>query len=407
MLRLLPYLVLLGCVGLSGCTFVPQVAHQPSIRNPFPQLSKVAVAPFFNLSDEPTLDGRRVATAYYNELQAIPGFEVVPVGVVERAIQDYGLTLRSPEDARRLAQILDVDAVVIGAVTEYSPYYPPRVGLQIEWYAANSCFHPIPPGYGLPWGTEDEQDIPEPLVFEAEMALAKAQLATQTPPGALEQIPAPLPVPVPGSPGASQTGPRSGDPGQTILPGGQGYEPEGPGSEPGSSVAPLPPEGSGQGANETESDPDGQIEPTSYQGPDATGGQVKPTSHQEPATDEAQGAVAGAVWTGVAGGFPPDWPDPRGFIPPGPQPVRPPCWPSREPVLRHTRIYHGNDMDFAQALETYVFFRDDARFGGWQGYLQRSEDFIRFCCHMHIAEMLTARGGAGQSRVVWRWDSIR
>jgi len=80
---------------------MPQVAHEPSIHNPFPQLSKVAVAPFFNLSDEPTLDGRRVAIAYYNELQAIPGFEVVPVGVVERAIQDYDLTLRSPEDARR------------------------------------------------------------------------------------------------------------------------------------------------------------------------------------------------------------------------------------------------------------------------------------------------------------------
>ena len=46
------------------------------------------------------------------------------------------------------------------------------MGLQVEWYAANPGFHPIPPGYGLPWGTHEEQDIPGPLVFEAEFALA-------------------------------------------------------------------------------------------------------------------------------------------------------------------------------------------------------------------------------------------
>jgi len=37
----------------------------------------------------------------------------------------------------------------------------------------------------------------------------------------------------------------------------------------------------------------------------------------------------------------------------------------------------------------------------------RSDDFIRFGCHMHITEMLTARGGAGETRVVWRWPVTR
>ena len=63
--------------------------------------------------------------------------------------------------------------------------------------------------------------------------------------------------------------------------------------------------------------------------------------------------------------------------------------------------------EFTEALASYYYFRDDARFGGWQSYLQRSDDFIRFCCHMHIWEMLTARGGAGETRVVWRWPKIR
>jgi hypothetical protein len=88
-------------------------------------------------------------------------------------------------------------------------------------------------------------------------------------------------------------------------------------------------------------------------------------------------------------------------------PVRPPCLPTEGPVMSHTRIYLGNDSEFTEALASYYSFQDDARFGGWQNYLQRSGDFIRFCCHVHISEMLAARGGAGESRVVWRWPENR
>ena len=77
-----------------------------------------------------------------------------------------------------------------------------------------------------------------------------------------------------------------------------------------------------------------------------------------------------------------------------------PCCVTRGPTT-------ASDMEFTEALSSYYFFRDDARIGGWQSYLQRSDDFIRFCCHMHISEMLSARGGAGETRVVWRWPTIR
>jgi hypothetical protein len=70
-------------------------------------------------------------------------------------------------------------------------------------------------------------------------------------------------------------------------------------------------------------------------------------------------------------------------------------------------MYHGHDAQFTAALQNYYNTRDEARFGGWQSYLQRSDDFIRFCCHLHIAEMLTARGGAGKTRVVYRWSDDR
>ena len=75
--------------------------------------------------------------------------------------------------------------------------------------------------------------------------------------------------------------------------------------------------------------------------------------------------------------------------------------------MQQTRTYNGHDSDFTEALSNYCYFRDDARFGGWQSYLERSDDFIRFCCHKHIWEMLSARGGAGKTRVAWRWFPVR
>src|SRR5208283_2516920 len=63
--------------------------------------------------------------------------------------------------------------------------------LQVSWFTANPNFHPIPVGYGLPWGTAGEKDIPGTLVFQSEMELAKAQLKTQTPPYQTQPVPPP------------------------------------------------------------------------------------------------------------------------------------------------------------------------------------------------------------------------
>lgn len=330
-------LLAIVCLTLTtGCQFLPEITRQPSVFNPFPQLSRVAVAPFFNLSAEPAVDGRQFAQAYFNELQNVPGFEVLPVGVVESKMREHGLSLAGPEEAQRLAQLLGVDAVVVGAVTDFSPYYPPRCALQVEWYSANPCFHPIPPGYGLPWGTTEEELIPGPLIFEAERALAREQLRTQEP---LQPVVVPAASPPP-------------------------------------AALPEVPADEGTPADEVK----------------LVGGVTDP---------------AASTFATTATALPPDWPDPRGLVPPGPCAARPGCRPSQEPVLRHTKSYNGHDSAVTEALSTYHYFRDDARSGGWQSYLQRSDDFIRFCCHLHIAEMLTARGGAGETRVVWRWPIDR
>jgi hypothetical protein len=388
LLRIFPAAMLAGMVFGStvGCNLIiPEISHQPTIHNPFPQLSKVAVVPFFNQSDEPTVDGREFALAYFTELQSVPGFDVVPLGVVEEAILDEHIDLSTPAEVRRLARVLDVDAVIVGAVTDYSPYYPPRCGLRVEWYSRNPGFHEIPAGYGLPWGTPDEEFIPAPLVFEAELALAKAQLATQTP-----NCPSPAPT------RAAQ--PNSN--GQPLLP--KQRPVDGDSMTPGDEPTNTAPSSDGSGASTILHRKHKQVayEQTTCVMPD----QTLTSAPGMPGNSVANG-MTGQIGAGVL--LPPDWPDERGFIPPPPSPVHPPCLATDGPVMTHTRIYVGNDSEFTEALASYYSFQDDARFGGWQNYLQRSNDFIRFCCHMHIAEMLSARGGAGESRVVWRWPEDR
>jgi hypothetical protein len=394
-------------LNVAGCHMIfPDVSHQPVVHNPFPQLSRVAVAPFFNQSDEATVDGRKFALAYYGELQAVPGFEVVPLGVVEEAILAHRIDLSHAGEAQRLARVLGVDAVVIGSVTDYSPFYPPRCSMRVEWYAANPGFHEIPPGYGLPWGTPEEEFIPAPLVFEAEMALAKAQLATQSPEceTPVEPAPAGTPIESPAFPGGAPS-----------------HEAEVAGQNNGHAV-PIPEDSSIESdAGDTNRLDDSDDAPPAAdpQPPAETAAQYEEELTLDassdgislPALQSAPAAVAattGAIGAyGQPGAIPPDWPDERGFIPPPPSPVRPACCPSNGPVMTHTRIYHGSDSEFTEALASYYHFRDDARFGGWQNYLQRSDDFIRFCCHLHIAEMLSARGGAGETRVVWQWSDSR
>jgi hypothetical protein len=375
--------VMLGSAG--GC-HLWEVCHQPVVHNPFPQLSRVAVAPFFNQSDEPTVDGRMFALAYFAELQATPGFEVVPLGVVEEAILAHQVDLSDAGEARRLANLLGVDAVVIGSVTDYTPYYPPRCGLRVEWYAANPGFHEIPPGYGLPWGTPEEEFIPQPLVFESEMALAKAEMTSRTPNCPPPPLDPPRRLKSSEEPGLFNAVPSSEPPAEESSR-------ENKNSEEADEPSDVPAQGAG------DSEISGailtlyEVEISDEELPAGGGGDASlpPETADSADTTVATGPHGAASTDGAGAGS--DQP--------------PPCIPYNGPVMTHTRIYHGNDGDFTEALANYYHFRNDARFGGWQNYLQRSDDFIRFCCHMHIAEMLSARGGADQTRVVWRWSDCR
>jgi hypothetical protein len=296
-------------LGAAGCCVVPV-----AVGNPIPGMTTVAVAPFFNLSAEPTVDGRRFAISYYSELQKTSNYQLIPVGIVETAIRENNLDMTSPADAVKLAQILGVDAVVVGAVTEYIPYYPPQLGVQINWYSPRDwIFYP-----GI--SSTSPAPVPETPACpaacppgDARQPVVRGQMADDDDSERASPFPPPPAVKVAQAPRAAST------------------------------AVPVPP--------------------------------IWPPEPELPLSGGSTSAGGSAAPPRSNGGACPDV---------QPEPVH--------PIMSYTRFFDGADRDLLQALKGYYLLRGDMRSGGWQAYLHRSDDFLRFASHVLVVEMLSLHG---------------
>ncbi len=61
--------------------------------------------------------------------------------------------------------------------------------------------------------------------------------------------------------------------------------------------------------------------------------------------------------------------------------------------MSYTNFFDGADRQLIQSLKGYYYLKGDTRSGGWEAYLHRSDDFLRFACNMLVVEMLTLHGG--------------
>jgi len=75
-----------------------------------------------------------------------------------------------------------------------------------------------------------------------------------------------------------------------------------------------------------------------------------------------------------------------------------------KPVMSYTRMFDGKDEAVVALLRDYVEITGDKRSGGWEGYMQRTDDYITFCCHIMIIDTLTVHGGGLATKV---WLKIR
>ncbi len=385
-----------SAIYLSGCVVV-----ELGVSNPVPNLPRIAIAPFINLSSERAVDGRRFAEAYQTELQKVPGFQVIPVGVVDSAIHDHQLNLDSPEDLAKLVDILDVDGICLGAVTEYTPYYPPRLGLQISWYTTRIPeFNP-----GIPivpeekhsrrrrsgiagWGKSLRCKIPG-------LACAQRDPAVDTvSPIVRAQNEAP-PFPVP-----TDLQPVDQEQWDQALQKAMKIEQEKP--SPADSGPPVPTSGKGNGNDVPELAPMPELlEPT--ESPIESGASTPSTNQASPALPEMEVPPMEAPEMNA----PQIDDNPQSFPKLPGRPQFPstgidfvPGESSLQPYMSYTRLFDGADAKFTAALRNYLELGGDQRSGGWTGHLLRSEDFIRFCMYRSIQEMLQLHGGLTKRRFV-------
>ncbi len=339
---------------LCGC-----VMFEVGVTNPVVGLTTVAVVPFFNLSQERAVDGRRFALAYYTELQKTPGFQVIPLGVVEQTMFDHQLQMNNPGDVLKLCQLLNADAVAVGAVTDYEPYYPPRIGLQVSWYSPRPWqFYP-----GIPGDEAARELVKPPPRFSL---FKKKPKGHPCPPGMYESCPPETPITV--SRGQSPDDELPGDARPVSLPEFLLYGEEG---APRRLVAPQ----------------SGELEevPPEFGGPKVFPSRpphVSENAEEIPGFTKTLGPVAG--------------------LPMNAMPFDP-----TQPLMSYTRMFDGADAKLTARLRDFVELSGDLRAGGWEAHLIRSEDFIRFTAHVMIVEMLQLHGGEARKRVVFKMRKYR
>ncbi len=132
MLSLVVLLLLLG-----GCTNGPWIQRQagPQPQTVYADRVLWAVVPLRNESGSSYADGLKIADRLTNTLQTVDQIDVVPVNRVIAVMEALELLeLRSPADVMHVARTLGVDGIIVGTVTAYDPYDPPKLGLQIEFY---------------------------------------------------------------------------------------------------------------------------------------------------------------------------------------------------------------------------------------------------------------------------------
>lgn len=131
-----------GLAGLAGCDLVRR-DKVPPLVSPYAETQTWAVAPLRNESGSRQVDPLRVADHLTQQLETAERLQIVPVNRVLAAMESLEMeAVASPAQAAELRRTLAVDALLVGTVTAYSPYDPPKLGLALELYTGTAIPRP-------------------------------------------------------------------------------------------------------------------------------------------------------------------------------------------------------------------------------------------------------------------------
>lgn len=120
--------------SLSGCASAPELATPRSTLAPYSTAHGEllwAVAPLRNESATSTVDALAVSDRVVEALEQVKGVRAVPMNRTIETMRALKMPLvRTPGDAKKLADALGVDALIVGSITAYEPY-DPKLGLAL------------------------------------------------------------------------------------------------------------------------------------------------------------------------------------------------------------------------------------------------------------------------------------
>ena len=133
--------MLLALMILSGCT-PKEILHQPDVLvSPYKASGGDvlwAVTPLANESGVSFVDTARIADDLVNSIDEVRGLSCLPMNRTLGLMRARGIrAVTSPQEARALANALGVDGLIVGTITAYDPYDPPKIGLKLALFARN------------------------------------------------------------------------------------------------------------------------------------------------------------------------------------------------------------------------------------------------------------------------------
>lgn len=131
-------LLALCLVLLPGCTGGAAMDRiNPRLRAGYAEPMAWAVAPVINESGVSVVDPVALADVIAGEVQRVEGINLIPVQRVLDAMRalDIG-RVESVTDAESIARVVGANALLVGTLTAWDPYAPPRIGLTLQLYAA-------------------------------------------------------------------------------------------------------------------------------------------------------------------------------------------------------------------------------------------------------------------------------
>lgn len=124
----------MGVVLIMGCESPKTRKPSPPLASYAPYPALIAVAPFSNESGVPISSSKilQVGDGVVAAVNQVQGWNAVPLNRTIQKMSQLGINeIPDLQTAADLVRAMEVDAIILGTITEWDPYDPPRLGANV------------------------------------------------------------------------------------------------------------------------------------------------------------------------------------------------------------------------------------------------------------------------------------